>query len=67
VIAHRLSTIRRADIILVLKDGAIVETGKHEELLKSGGLYAEFHELQFRSEQDEQVSSPGEKAPGALP
>ena len=67
VIAHRLSTIRRADIILVLKDGAIVETGKHEELLKSGGLYAEFHELQFRSEQDGQVSSPGEKAPGALP
>ena len=67
VIAHRLSTIRRADIILVLKDGAIVESGKHEELLKSGGLYAEFHELQFRSEQDEQVSSPGEKAPGALP
>lgn len=67
VIAHRLSTIRRADIILVLKDGAIVETGKHEELLKSGGLYAEFHELQFRSEQDEQVSSPGEIAPGTLP
>ena len=67
VIAHRLSTIRRADIILVLKDGSIIETGKHEELLKSGGLYAEFHELQFRNEQDEQVSSPGEKAPGALP
>jgi len=67
VIAHRLSTIRRADIILVLKDGTIVETGKHEELLKSGGLYAEFHELQFRSEQDQQVSSPREKVPGALP
>ena len=67
VIAHRLSTIRRADIILVLKDGAIVETGKHEELLKSGGLYAEFHELQFRNEQGEEVSSPEEKAPGALP
>ena len=58
VIAHRLSTIRRADIILVLKDGAIIETGKHEELLKSGGLYADFHELQIRSDQDEQVSSP---------
>ena len=67
VIAHRLSTIRRADIILVLKDGAIIERGKHEDLLKAGGLYAEFHELQFRSEQNEQVSSPGEKAPGALP
>jgi len=67
VIAHRLSTIRRADIILVLKDGAIIETGKHEELLKAGGLYAEYHELQIRNEQGEQVSSPEEKAPGAMP
>ncbi len=48
VIAHRLSTIRAADVIFVVKDGAIVETGKHEELLKSGGLYSELHELQFR-------------------
>ena len=38
VIAHRLSTIRRADIILVLKDGAIIESGKHEQLLKAGGF-----------------------------
>ena len=50
VIAHRLSTIRRADIIFVVKEGAIVESGKHEELLKSGGLYAELYELQFQGE-----------------
>ena len=47
VIAHRLSTIESADVIFVVKDGAIVESGKHEELLKSGGLYSELHQLQF--------------------
>ena len=52
VIAHRLSTIRRADIILVVNDGAIVEKGTHEELLNLGGLYSKLHELQFRSEED---------------
>jgi ATP-binding cassette, subfamily B, bacterial len=46
VIAHRLSTIRRADCIFVVKDGEIIESGKHEELVASGGLYAELHELQ---------------------
>ena len=50
VIAHRLSTIQNADVILVLKDGQIVESGKHEELLKSGGLYSELYELQFVEE-----------------
>jgi ATP-binding cassette subfamily B protein len=50
VIAHRLSTIERADIIFVVKDGAIVESGTHAELLASGGLYAELHALQFPSE-----------------
>jgi ATP-binding cassette subfamily B protein len=48
IVAHRLATIRRADIIFVVQDGGIVESGKHEDLLKSGGLYAEFHELQFQ-------------------
>jgi ATP-binding cassette subfamily B protein len=51
VIAHRLSTIQSATVIFVVKDGTIVESGKHEELLKSGGLYSELHALQFR-EQD---------------
>jgi ATP-binding cassette, subfamily B, bacterial len=58
VIAHRLSTIRRADMILVLKDGAIVETGKHEELLNAGGLYAEYHELQIRTAEGEPLAVP---------
>jgi ATP-binding cassette subfamily B protein len=46
VIAHRLSTIHSSDIIFVVKDGTIIESGKHEELLKSGGLYSELYELQ---------------------
>ena len=50
VIAHRLSTIRRADIILVVNDGTIVERGRHEQLLESGGLYAHLYDLQFRGE-----------------
>jgi len=50
VIAHRLSTIRRADQILVVKDGAIVESGKHEDLVKAGGLYEELYELQFAND-----------------
>lgn len=51
VIAHRLSTIRKADIIFVVKDGTIAERGKHDELLKAGGLYAELYDLQFRPEE----------------
>ena len=47
VIAHRLSTIRNADIILVLKEGDIVEQGSHEELLAKGGFYAELYNSQF--------------------
>ena len=46
VIAHRLSTIRRADIIFVVKEGSIVERGKHEELVQSGGLYSELYKIQ---------------------
>ena len=44
VIAHRLSTVRYADQILVLKDGEIVESGSHEELLAKKGRYSELHE-----------------------
>ena len=47
VIAHRLSTIRNADVILVLRDGDIVEKGTHAELLARGGYYAELHNSQF--------------------
>lgn len=47
VIAHRLSTIRDADMILVMKDGDIVEQGNHEELLKKNGFYAELYNSQF--------------------
>jgi subfamily B ATP-binding cassette protein MsbA len=48
VIAHRLSTVRNADEIVVLKDGRIIERGRHEELLAKAGEYAKLHELQFR-------------------
>ena len=47
VIAHRLSTIRDADLILVMRDGDIVEQGKHEELLQNNGFYAELYNAQF--------------------
>ena len=47
IIAHRLSTIRNADIILVMKDGDIVESGKHEQLLARAGIYAELYNSQF--------------------
>ena len=47
VIAHRLSTIRDADLILVLNDGDIIETGTHEELLEKGGFYKKLYDSQF--------------------
>lgn len=52
VIAHRLSTIQRADRILVLAKGGIVESGTHEELLKQGGLYKELYNKQFRNKEE---------------
>ncbi len=47
IVAHRLSTIREADIILVMKDGNIIEQGNHDSLLKLGGFYAELYKSQF--------------------
>jgi ATP-binding cassette subfamily B multidrug efflux pump len=52
VIAHRLSTIRDADLILVMRDGDIVEQGNHEELLARGGFYAELHNSQFEKQEE---------------
>ena len=47
IVAHRLSTIRDADVILVMRDGHIIEQGNHQELLEKGGFYAELYESQF--------------------
>jgi subfamily B ATP-binding cassette protein MsbA len=58
VIAHRLSTIRRADKIIVIEDGAIAETGTHQELLARGGIYARLYEMQFAD-----VDDPASPAP----
>ena len=50
VIAHRLSTIKNADLILVMKEGDIIESGTHEELLAAGGFYADLYNSQFSDE-----------------
>ena len=55
VIAHRLSTIVKSDMIVVLENGEIKEVGKHEELLKKGGLYSYYYDIQF-SDKKEEVS-----------
>jgi ABC-type transport system involved in cytochrome bd biosynthesis fused ATPase/permease subunit len=51
VIAHRLSTVHRADLILVMDDGQIVEKGAHAELLAQSGLYREIYDLQLSDQE----------------
>lgn len=52
IIAHRLSTVQRADRLLVLDDGKIVEAGSHAELLRQGGIYARLFQMQWRDGED---------------
>lgn len=52
VIAHRLSTVRRADLILVMDNGRVVQRGKHADLLAEGGLYREIHDLQLKATEE---------------
>ena len=65
VIAHHLATVRKANIIFVVKDNAIVERGTHDELLAAGGLYAELYEIQFR--RDDPEAQPEREASAPLP
>ena len=67
VIAHRLSTVLDADRILVLDEGRIGESGRHEELLASGGLYASLFRTQFAPTSDPQRSGTREDAVHRMP
>ena len=55
IIAHRLSTIRRADVILVVHNGRIVESGTHAELMKARGAYWQLYTRQYREEQTRSI------------
>ena len=69
IIAHRLSSVREADLILVLKDGRIVEQGTHQELISQGGIYQDIYELQLRPQQEVLLDAalPAEASPVLSP
>ena len=67
VIAHRLSTIRNADVVLVLRDGEIVERGRHEELLALQGVYYDLYMSQFRRQEEVVAASSNGASPEMLP
>ena len=58
VIAHRLSTVKRADQVLVMEGGKIVQRGTHEELIRQDGSYQRIYEVQMRDQEEYQVCSP---------
>ena len=64
VIAHRLSTIEKADVIMVMEDGRIIERGAHAELLLANGPYARLHAMQFNEAKDNQETIQPSPAPG---
>ena len=55
-IAHRLSTIRNADMILVIEDGKVAETGTHQQLVEQGGIYARMHQIQSAAALEEGIA-----------
>ena len=57
VIAHRLSTIRNADLILVMKDGDVIESGDQKSLMKQEGFYYQLYQSQFDAEENEEENS----------
>ena len=63
MIAHRLSTIMHADRILVLEAGEVVESGRHRELLRAGGRYAAFYNIQLRRQEPDAANAERVPAP----